>query len=141
MGGSRRFCGGLGGSRGVYSTPVRHFLPLWKSCTAPDLVPNTILWSNWTSFSDQASLTQFWTFGAPLGAPKRPFYEQIKPFWTPKYCRICHFGPLKDDQMAQMNRFLSQMSDNAQSRWSPNVKCILYPILSFLRFQNDLIYS
>ena len=31
-------------------------------------------------FSDQASLTQFWTFGAPLGAPKRPFYEQIKPF-------------------------------------------------------------
>ena len=33
--------GGLGGSRGVCLTPVGCFLPLWKSCKAPDLVPNT----------------------------------------------------------------------------------------------------
>ena len=33
--------GGLGGSRGVYLTPIGYFLLLWKSCMAPDLVPNT----------------------------------------------------------------------------------------------------
>ena len=33
--------GGLCGSRGVCLTPIWHFLPLWKSCMAPDLVPNT----------------------------------------------------------------------------------------------------
>ena len=33
--------GGLGGSRGVCLTPIGCFLPLWKSCMAPDLVPNT----------------------------------------------------------------------------------------------------
>ena len=33
--------GGLGGSRGVCLTPIGHFLPRWKSCMAPDLVPNT----------------------------------------------------------------------------------------------------
>ena len=33
--------GGLGGSKGVCLTPIGHFLPLWKSCMAPDLVPNT----------------------------------------------------------------------------------------------------
>ena len=34
----------FGGSRwvkGVCLTPIGHFLPLWKSCMAPDLVPNT----------------------------------------------------------------------------------------------------
>ena len=44
-----------------------------------NLVPNTIKWSNWPMFKRQASLTNFWTFGAPRGARKRPFYEQIKP--------------------------------------------------------------
>ena len=33
--------GGLGGSRGVCLNLIGHFLPLWKSCMAPDLVPNT----------------------------------------------------------------------------------------------------
>ena len=33
--------GGVGGPEGVYFTPIRHFLPLWKSCRAPDLVPDT----------------------------------------------------------------------------------------------------
>ena len=33
--------GGLGGSLGVCLTPIGYFLPLWKSCMAPDLVPNT----------------------------------------------------------------------------------------------------
>ena len=33
--------GGLGGPDGVSFTPVWHFLPVWKSCMAPDLVPNT----------------------------------------------------------------------------------------------------
>ena len=39
--GSGGILGGLGESRGVCSTPIWHFLPLWKSCMAPDLVPNT----------------------------------------------------------------------------------------------------
>ena len=33
---------GLGGLRGVCLTPKWHFFSLWKSCMAPDLVPNTI---------------------------------------------------------------------------------------------------
>ena len=33
--------GGLGGSRRVCLTPIGHCFPLWKSCMAPDLVPNT----------------------------------------------------------------------------------------------------
>ena len=33
--------GGSGGPDGVSFTPVWHFLPVWKSCMAPDLVPNT----------------------------------------------------------------------------------------------------
>ena len=35
------FKGVLGGSGGVCFTPIGHILPLWKSCMAPDLVPNT----------------------------------------------------------------------------------------------------
>ena len=45
-GGSRGFWGDLGGSGGVCFTPIEHILPLWKSCMAPDLVPNTKYWSN-----------------------------------------------------------------------------------------------
>ena len=42
MGGSRGGLGGSGGGPdGVSFTPVWHFLPFWKSCMAPDLVPNT----------------------------------------------------------------------------------------------------
>ena len=48
FGGYGGFKGGLGGSGGVWGgldgvsfTPVWHFLPVWKSCMAPDLVPNT----------------------------------------------------------------------------------------------------
>ena len=78
-GGFREFWGVPGGSKGVYLTPLGHVLPLWKSCRALNLVPNTIKWSNWPMFTRLASLTNFWTFGAPLGALKRPFYEQIKP--------------------------------------------------------------
>ena len=33
--------GSLGGSRGGCLTPIGNLLPLHKSCTAPDLVPNT----------------------------------------------------------------------------------------------------
>ena len=73
-----------GGSKGVCLTPVGHVLPLWKSFRALNLVPNTIKWSNWPMFTRQASLTHFWTFGALLDAPKRPFYEQIKAFWNPR---------------------------------------------------------
>ena len=35
------FGGSEGGSRVVCLTHIGHFLPLWKSCTVPDLVPNT----------------------------------------------------------------------------------------------------
>ena len=41
LGGFGGVLGGLGGSRGVCLTPIGCFLPLWKSCKAPDLVPNT----------------------------------------------------------------------------------------------------
>ena len=37
----RSFWGAFEGPGGAHSTPERHFLPLWRSCTAPDLVPNT----------------------------------------------------------------------------------------------------
>ena len=50
-GGLREFWGGPGGSKGVCLTPIGHFLPLWKSCRALDLVPNTIKWSNWSMFT------------------------------------------------------------------------------------------
>ena len=40
--GRRFWAMGLGGSRGVCLTLIGHFLPRWKSCMAPDLVPNTI---------------------------------------------------------------------------------------------------
>ena len=33
--------GSLRGSRGGCLTPIGNLLPLHKSCTAPDLVPNT----------------------------------------------------------------------------------------------------
>ena len=75
----RGFGGVWGGSKGGYLTPIRRVLPLGKTCRALNLVPNTIKWSNWPMFTRLASLTNFWTFGAPLGALKRPFYEQIKP--------------------------------------------------------------
>ena len=39
--GFRGCFGGLGGSGGVCLTPRGHCLPLWKSCMAPYLVPNT----------------------------------------------------------------------------------------------------
>ena len=81
-GGVREFWGGLGRSRGINGvcfTPMGHVLPLWKGCRAPDLVPKTIKWSNWPMFPRKVSLTNFWTFRAPICAPKRPFYEQIKP--------------------------------------------------------------
>ena len=35
-------------------------------------------------FTRKASLTNFWTIGVLLGAPKRPFYEQMKSFRNPK---------------------------------------------------------
>ena len=41
FGGSREFWGGLGGVQRGYFSPIRHILPLWKSCKAPDFVPNT----------------------------------------------------------------------------------------------------
>ena len=41
-GGLREFWGGPGGSKGVCLTPIGHFMPLWKSCRALDLVPNII---------------------------------------------------------------------------------------------------
>ena len=44
-GGLREFWGGPGGSKGVCLTPIGHFLPLWKSRRALDLVPNTKKWS------------------------------------------------------------------------------------------------
>ena len=74
--------GGPGGSKGVCLTPIGHVLPLWKSCRALNLVPNPTKWSNRPMFTRFASLTHFMTFGAPLGAPKTPFYEQIKPLWN-----------------------------------------------------------
>ena len=39
--GFRGFLGGLGGVNSGLLVPLEHPLPLWRSCTAPDLVPNT----------------------------------------------------------------------------------------------------
>ena len=50
-GGFGEFLGVPGGSKGVYLTPLGHVLPLWKSCRALNLVPNTIKWSNWPMFT------------------------------------------------------------------------------------------
>ena len=36
---------------GVCFNPLGHFLLLWRSCTALDLVPNTTYWSNWLMFT------------------------------------------------------------------------------------------
>ena len=41
FGGSGQGLGGLGGSRCVCWTPKDLFFHLWKSCRAPNLVPNT----------------------------------------------------------------------------------------------------
>ena len=42
LGGSRVFFGEVWrGPEGVCYTPIRNFLPLYKSCMAPDFVPNT----------------------------------------------------------------------------------------------------
>ena len=71
--------GCFGGSRGVCLTPIWHFVPPWKSCMAPDMVPNTTWWSNWPILKGQASLTYFQTFEVIVGAPKGPVYKQIKP--------------------------------------------------------------
>ena len=49
--GFRFFCWCFGGCRGVCLTFVGHFLPVRKSCMAPDLVPNTTYWSNWPMFT------------------------------------------------------------------------------------------
>ena len=37
------------------------------------------------------SLTHFWTFEPPLGAPKRPLCKQIKPFWNPRRSKKCMY--------------------------------------------------
>ena len=88
--------GGSGGVWGgpdrVFFTPVWHFLPVWKSCMAPDLVPNTTLWSNWPMLTRLVSLTHFWPFGALLGAPKGPFYEHMKSFCYPKKSQNSVYG-------------------------------------------------
>ena len=75
---------GVKGVRGGLLDPFRSFLPLWKSCTAPDLVPNTTLWCNWPMFTGQVSLTHFLHIGVFLGASKRPLYEQTKSFRYPE---------------------------------------------------------
>ena len=41
LGGFEGVLVGLGGSKRVCLTPIGHFLPLWKPCMTPDLVPNT----------------------------------------------------------------------------------------------------
>ena len=50
-GGSSGVWGGLGGSRGGQFYPFGSLFLLWKSCTTPDFVPNTTLWSNWPMFT------------------------------------------------------------------------------------------
>ena len=52
VGGVQVVFGGVwGGPEEGSFTPLGHFLLLWKSCTAPDFVPNTTLWSNWPMFT------------------------------------------------------------------------------------------
>ena len=43
--------GGVEGSAFKVKTFVGHFLPVRKSCMAPDLVPTTTYWSNWPMFT------------------------------------------------------------------------------------------
>ena len=40
-----------GGPEEVCFNPLGHFLLLWRSCTALDLVPKTTYWSNWLMFT------------------------------------------------------------------------------------------
>ena len=95
--GVNRGSGGfLGGPAWVCFTPVWYFLPLWKSCTAPDLVPNTTYWSNWPMFTRLALLAHFWPIGALLGLPNSHFMSKTSPFRDPNCpnCPNCDAGRL-----------------------------------------------
>ena len=138
------FWGGLEGSKSVCWTTIGHFLPLWKSCLAPDLVPNTTYWCNWPMLTGLALLTHFRTLGAPLGVPKAPLYEQIMPF-----CQSfeAQNGPksglLAPERSSDCPEWLD-LVQNALSGWSPQVKCSSDPIFGILGLswvQNGLFCS
>ena len=86
-----------------------------------------------------------WPIFGSLGPFWRPqkgnFMSKLIPFVAPNSHKFYLLAPEKIIRWPKMNMFVSQMSNNAQARWSTKVKCVLDPILVFLGFQRGLICS
>ena len=116
---------------------VWHFLPLWKSCMAPDLFQNTTYWSNRLMFTRLASLAHFCLIGFLLGLPNSHFMSKTSPFSRDSDCpKISLMAPEKAIRWPKMSRFGTkcELMHHVSAFWT-----LYTEFWDFLGYQKDFI--